>query len=82
MKKILLCMLLAGCSTRTIVKPVTVEVPVPVPCQAPVITRPVWPTQDLTDRSTLLDQVKALLAENELRQGYETQLEAILQACR
>jgi hypothetical protein len=82
MKRIVVCLMLAGCSTRTVYKPVTVEVPVPVPCQAPAVTHPVWPTQSLSGQATILEQVKALLAENELRQGYEGQLEAAIQACR
>jgi hypothetical protein len=82
MKRIVICLMLAGCSTRTVYKPVTVEVPVPVPCQAPVVLHPAWPTQSLSVQASILEQVKALLAENELHQGYEVQLEAALQACR
>ena len=82
MKRVILCLLLSGCSAQPIYKPVTVEVPVAVPCQPPVVTHPVWPTQSLSKQSALLEQVKAFLAENELRQGYEGQLEAALQACR
>ena len=77
-----LSLLLAGCSAQPIYKPVTVEVPVFVPCQPPIVAHAVWPTQSLSGQSALFEQVKALLAENELRQGYEVQLEAALQACR
>lgn len=83
MKKVLFCLwLLTGCSSQPLYKPVTVDVPVFVPCQIPVVTHPVWPTQDLTEKSTLQDQIKALLAENELRQGYEAQLEASMKFCQ
>lgn len=82
MRKWSICFLLAGCCAQPVARPITVEVPVPVPCRAPVVVHPVWPTLSLTDQSSMLDQVKAFLAENELRQGYETQLEASLQSCR
>lgn len=78
----LLLSALAGCSTSSVYKPVTIEVPVAVPCQTPVISHPVWPTEDLTDKSTLFEQVRALLAERELRQSYETKMEAAVSACR
>jgi hypothetical protein len=74
--------LLAGCSTHPVARPVTVEVPVPVSCRVPAILHPVWPSQALDGHEPLLDQVKALLAENELRQAYEVQIEAALQACQ
>lgn len=76
------CALLTGCGSSGLARPVTLDVPVAVPCQPPVVTHPVWPTQDLTAASSMLDQVRALLAENELRQAYEVQLEAVSQACR
>ncbi|MDD5586541.1 MAG: hypothetical protein PHY92_06250 [Alphaproteobacteria bacterium] len=82
MKRAVFCLLLAGCGAQTVYRPVTVEVPMPVPCQPPAILHPVWPTESLSPHATILDQVKALLAENELRQAYEGQLEAALQACR
>jgi len=77
-----LLMALAGCAAKPVYRPVTIDVPVPVPCRAPEVARPAWPTQSLSAGSGLLDQVRALLAENELRQGYEARLEAALQACR
>jgi hypothetical protein len=82
MRNLIFFLLLAGCSTQTAYRPVTVEVPVPVPCKVPVVLHPVWPTQELAEKSTLLEQVKALLAENELRQAYEVQLEASVKACQ
>ncbi len=83
MKKLVLCLLLAGCvSSGSVTKPVTVEMPVPVPCRAPVVLHPVWPTESLPENGTLFEHVRAMLAENELRQAYEIQLEAAIKACQ
>lgn len=82
MRRLAVLLLLAGCSSQTIIKPVPVSVPVPVLCKPPVVSHPVWPTSELTKKSSILEQVKALIAENELRQAYEAQMEASLQACQ
>ncbi|HYE40274.1 MAG TPA: hypothetical protein VEB23_10100 [Ramlibacter sp.] len=70
---------LAGCGTV----PTTVEVRVPVPvvCREAVPPRPVMPTEGLQPAASLTDKVKALLAETELREGYEVRLVAALEAC-
>jgi hypothetical protein len=82
MKRLIFCLLLAGCAAQPVYKPVTVEVPVPVPCRVPVVLHPVWPFQALPAQAALFEQTRALLAENELRQAYETRLEAALKACQ
>lgn len=81
-QRFLFCLFLAACSAQPVVKPVKVEVPVPVPCHAPAVLHPVWPTQALDGQESLPAQIKAFLAENELRQAYESQMEAALAACR
>ncbi len=81
MKRLMACLLLAACSGQPLTKPIPVSVPVSMPCQPPVVTHPVWPTLELSVKSTFLDHVKALIAENELRQAYEVQLVAALKAC-
>lgn len=73
---------LAACSSATVVKPVTVEVPVAVPCRAPEIVKPVFPTAELKPETDLFTATRAFLAENELRQAYEAQLEAAVATCR
>ncbi len=83
MKKLFFCLLLAGCAVSgPVTKPVVVEMPVPVPCRAPVVLHPVWPTESLPRNATLFEHVRAMLAENELRQAYEIQLEAAIIACQ
>lgn len=73
---------LVGCAPTVIYKPVPVETPVSVPCKIPVVPAPDFPTKALTAQSTMFEEVRALLAENELHQGYEAMLTASLKACQ
>ncbi|MDP9504496.1 hypothetical protein Q7O60_15985 [Pseudomonas protegens] len=74
---------LAGCASRQPeVCTVRVEVPVQVPCRAPVVPVPAWATDSLKKTDSLELKVRALLAERRQRIGYERQLEASLSACR
>jgi hypothetical protein len=78
---------LAGCATRP-PQLVEIRVPVPVPCQVATPARPAMPTDALVPAvpgeqilASIERKVKALLAELELREGYELELLAALQAC-
>lgn len=73
---LMLCLAVSGCATRT----VTVEVPkpIPVPCVAPAVREPQYPTGG----ADIYEKVRTLLAELELRKGYEVELQAALAACR
>ncbi|MDF3932296.1 hypothetical protein [Pseudomonas citronellolis] len=62
--------------------PVRVEVPVAIPCRAPIIAEPAWATGPLHPTDSLQTKVRALLAERQQRLGYEARLRAALQACR
>lgn len=74
--------LLTGCTTREPeVRTVRVEVPVQVPCRAPVVPVPAWATGSLKKTNSLELKVRALLAERRQRIGYERQLEAAISAC-
>lgn len=66
---------LAGCTTTKVVE---VKVPVPVPCVVEKVEEPVYPT---AQGSTLFERVKVLLAEIELRKGYEAKLKATMAGC-
>lgn len=61
---------------------VRVEVPVRVPCRAPVVAEPVWMTASLQAGDSLEVKVRALLAERWQAQGYIVELEAAVGACR
>lgn len=79
---LLAALALAACAPQVIYKPVAVETPVPVPCRIPEVPRPDFPARGITDKNTMFEQVRALLAENELRQGYEAMLTASIKACQ
>lgn len=74
--------LLAGCASREPeVRTVRVEVPVQVPCRAPVVPVPPWATDSLKKTNSLELKVRALLAERRQRIGYERVLVATVAAC-
>ena len=75
---------LAGCGYRVEpqVQYVRVEVPVQVPCRPPDVAVPSWATVGLRKTDNLEVKVRALLAENKQRIGYEKLLVALLDACR
>lgn len=80
-------LLLAGCASLSPL-PQTVKVPVPVPCNITVPTKPYMPyTESKVDampkdvQSDLFIWVKLLRAEIETRIGYEGELEAGITAC-
>lgn len=87
MKKIIssitMCALLSGCATHDVVyKPVPVETTVSVPCHIPAVAAPDMPTASITPKNSLFEQVRALLAEIEVRKGYEAMLSASMKACQ
>lgn len=74
---------LAGCAVREPeVRTVRVEVPVQVPCRAPVVPVPAWATDSLKKTDSLELKVRTLLAERRQRLGYERLLLAAVDACR
>jgi hypothetical protein len=70
---------LAGCSTTSQVH--EVKVPVPVECREKVPPRPAMPTESLRPGTGLTEGAKAMMAEIELREGYEARLVTALEAC-
>lgn len=75
-------LVLTGCAAREPeVRTVRVEVPVLVPCKAPVVLMPAWATGSLKKTDSLELKVRALLAERRQRIGYERQLEVAISAC-
>lgn len=84
MRAAVLCLLLAGCAStqQVIEKPVEVQVPVPVPCKAPLIPEPAWPLAAVPAAASDFAFFRAALAEVELRKGYEARLRAALAACQ
>lgn len=73
--------LVSGCST--IKDAIIVKVPIPVKCESPAIVKPVMPfTDGGKSEDSIFDMVKKLLAEIEIRKGYEDQLNASVQTCQ
>lgn len=67
---------LAACATP---KTIEVKVPVPVPCVMDQVDEPVYP--QVSGDAGLFERVKALLAERELRKGYEERLKGTIAGC-
>jgi len=75
-REIIACLFLTGCATNN--APNIVKVPVPVPCISPEIIEPVY----FTGGGDIYEEVRSLLAEIELRKGYEIELRAAIEACK
>jgi hypothetical protein len=69
-----------GFNERLVVK--EVKVPVPIPCKIVSPDKPVYPLQEAKKEETDIFVItQKALAEIELRQGYETKLEAAILEC-
>ena len=74
--------LMTGCATdkEFIVK--EVKVPLPIPCNIIAPQKPAMPSDGLKkDEMDIYVWIKTLLAEIEIRKGYEIQLEVAVTAC-
>ena len=69
---------LCGCA-HTTPAPVIITAPCPSP---PIVTRPHLPAADLTANSSPADVMRALIASQQLLQGYAAELETILDGYR
>lgn len=77
------CAMLAACATPDVIyQPVPVQTMVTVPCRIPAVATPAMPTDGITPKNSLFEQVRALMAENEVRRGYEGILLASVKACQ
>lgn len=68
--------LLLGCASKP---PIEIKIPVAVPCIKEQPVAPIYPT--VAEDAGIFERVKVLLAERELRKGYEAKLQAMLTAC-
>lgn len=73
-----LCSVLVACGS---LPPQTLRVPIPVECRVQVPARPAMPTEALAPGVDLDRFAAAAMAEIELREGYEGELGAALDAC-
>lgn len=75
--------LLAGCAGQEPeIRTVRVEVPVQVPCKAPIIAAPAFAAAGLKKADSLEVKVRALLAERRQHIGYEKELVAAVSVCQ
>lgn len=77
-----LAVALSGCARDWLFKTQTVEVPVPVPCNQPMPTKPDFALDKAHPSDRLFVKGQATYAELLQRQAYERQLEDALTACR
>jgi len=78
-------MFLAACETtapviRTEIQ--RVEVPIPIPCQREIPTRPDFSFEQLSVQDPLIDKAKSILSDRQLHLAYEELLVATLEACK
>lgn len=73
-----LCAVLAGCGVAPL-QPV--KTPIPVECRVQRPTRPAMPTEALAPGVDLDRFSAAAMAEIEIREGYERELNAALDVC-
>ncbi len=77
--------LLVGCATapRETVKVETVKVNVPVyiPCEANVPTKPDYVTQNVPSSASIYEKMQALLSDRLLSLTYEKELEGAITLC-
>ena len=75
--------LLEGCAGQEPeIRTVRVEVPVQVPCKAPIIAAPAFAAAGLKKSDSLEVKVRVLLAERRQHIGYEKELVAAVSACQ
>lgn len=82
MKYIVLCLMLAACAPDVVSMPSPINVPVGIPCRLKAVPIPVWSTDGITDKSSMFEKVRAILATNEQHKAYEESLAAGNTACQ
>lgn len=72
-----------GCATPPVeYKSVEVQIPVPVPCAAPLPDVPKWARTGTTKDSNIDELAKAAIAELMQREAYERELMAAVKGCQ
>lgn len=72
---------LSACGGQPIFTPTIVKEPIATSCSVDIPTTPDWNVNKLTSASSIVDKLKAVLADRELNRSYDAQLLAALQAC-
>lgn len=83
MKFVCVFLVLAGCAApQTVLQPVTVDVPVALPCALAPVTKPDFALAAFSPDDGLIAKTRAALVELLQRRAYEAELEAQIEACR
>jgi PBP1b-binding outer membrane lipoprotein LpoB len=77
---IVAALLLTGCATTE--RLVEIRIPTPIACQVAEPARPMMDTDTIPLDSPIDTMARAMRAEIERREGYETQLRTALQSCK
>lgn len=72
--------LAAGCAGSPAV-PITVKVPVSIPCQVQIPPKPVFPADTLIGNEDIWTLGVTMWADRKTRQAYELQVETALAGC-
>jgi hypothetical protein len=79
---VLLILMLAGCAETPVLQPgPEIDLPVALHCRHAPLEKPVFPLQSLRRDADAGALLQACLATDRLRQAYELQCEAIVNAC-
>jgi hypothetical protein len=82
MKRTLILLVLATCApSPPVFKPVSVDVPIAIPCRMIPVAKPDFALSHVTTADDIAQKTKAALIELNQRRGYETELEAHVTAC-
>lgn len=75
-------LMISGCAPpEPQIKPVEVNIPLPVSCSFGDIEKPLWNIPELSAEASTMDKLKAALADLELSHAYIDELEAERKAC-
>jgi ABC-type nitrate/sulfonate/bicarbonate transport system substrate-binding protein len=76
-------LLLAACAPQPpVFKPVTVDMPVAVPCRTAPVAKPDFALAQVAATDGLFDKARAALVELDQRKAYEAELESQLSICQ
>lgn len=79
------CFSLAACATKPpepVVRTVTVQVPIRVPCKPTVPAVPTYAADAISLEAGIFDLVKALLIDREQRKAESTELRGAIASCQ
>jgi hypothetical protein len=82
MKRALIFLMLTACAPQApVFKPVSVEIPVAVPCHTASVAKPDFALSHVTAADDMLAKTKAALIELDQRKAYEAELESGFAVC-